>query len=121
MYEVLSWVYRDQGKLTEAEQILNKAVELNSKYYLAYVGLGQIYKEQKRFAKAEQVLKKAIELDPQNELAYGGLATVYGEMGKNGLSKECAEKANILRMGFYDFTTINNYRKLKQILDKIKI
>jgi len=120
-YVVLSLTYRDQGKFTEAEQILDKAVELNSKYDPAYVGLGQLYKEQKRYAEAEQAFKKAIELNSENELAYGGLATVYGEMGKDELSREYTDKLNNLRGGYYNLITINNYRKLKQILDKRKI
>jgi tetratricopeptide (TPR) repeat protein len=121
VYVVLSWVYRDQEKFTEAEQILNKAVELNPKYDPAYVGLGQVYKTQKRFTEAEQALKKALELNPQNMLAYGGLATIYGEMGKEKLSKEYADKLNNLSGKCYNSATIENYRKLKQILDQRRV
>ncbi|MFH1800256.1 MAG: tetratricopeptide repeat protein [Candidatus Omnitrophota bacterium] len=120
-YVVLSWVYRDQEKFTEAEQILNKAVELNPKYDPAYIGLGQVYKTQKRLAEAEQALKKASELNPQSMLAYGGLATIYGEMGKEKLSKVYADKLNNLSEKCYNPATIDNYRKLKQILDQRKV
>jgi tetratricopeptide (TPR) repeat protein len=117
-YVVLSWVYKDQGKLAEAEQILDQAIALNHKYDSAYVGLGQVYKAQKRLIEAEWVFKKAIELNPENELAYGGLATVYGEMGKNKLSSVYAEKADKLRDKLNDPVMINNYLKLKEILDR---
>ena len=120
-YVELGRLYKDQKRHIESEQILNKAIKLNLKSDQIYIMLGQVYKEQKRYAESELMLKKAIELNPHNELACGGLATVYGEMGKNGLSMEYAEKANSLRGGHYDPTTINNYHKLKQILDKRKI
>ncbi len=42
-------------------------------------------------------------------------------MGKNELSREYTDKLNNLRRGYYNPVTINNYRKLKQILDKRKI
>ena len=121
VYVVLSWIYRNQGKLIEAEQILDKAVEINSECDLVYIGLGQIYNEQKKFTKSEQAFKKAMELNPGNELIYGGLATVYGEMGKDKLCKAYVEKADKLRDNFYNPVTINNYRKLKETLDKRKI
>ncbi len=120
-YVVLSWVYRDQGKFTEAEQILDKAVEVNPKYSPAYVGLGQIYKTQNRLAEAERAFKKVIELAPQNMLAHGGLATIYGELGKKELSKAYADKLNNLSGERYNPITIDNYRKIKQILDQRKV
>ena len=120
-YEALGRLYKDQKKYIESEQILKKAIGLNIQSAQIYTMLGQLYKEQKRYAESEQALKESIRLNPQNELAYGGLATVYGEMGKDEFSKAYAEKADKLRDKFYDFVTVNNYRKLKQILDKRKI
>ena len=120
-YVELGRLYKDQKRYIESEQILNKAIRLNLKSEQIYTILGQLYKEQKRYAEAEQAFKKAIELNSENEIAYGGLATVYGEMGKDELSRVYAEKADMLRGKLNNSVVINNYRKLKQILDKKKI
>jgi tetratricopeptide (TPR) repeat protein len=121
VYVVLSLVYKEQGKFAEVEQILNKAVEIDFKHGAVHTGLGKIYYEQKMFAEAEQAFKKAIELNPQSDCAYGGLARVYGEMGKDELFQAYTEKADKLRDKLYNPVTIDNYHKLKQILDKRKI
>jgi tetratricopeptide (TPR) repeat protein len=120
-YVELGRLYKDQKNYIEAEQILNKAIGLNLESDQIYIMLGQVYKEQKRLTESKQAFKKAIELNPENELAYGGLATIYGEIGQDELSKVYAEKADKLRDKFNNPVTLNNYRELKQILDKRKI
>jgi len=120
-YMQLGWVYRDQKRFIESEQYSRKALELNPHNALVYGGLGWLYRDQGKISEAEQALKKALEINPKNDRVCGGLATIYGELGNNELSKLYARKANILREEYYRPTTINNYRRLKQILDKRKI
>ncbi len=120
-YVALGWFYRNQRRFAELEQILKKSIELNPGNDSPYTALGWLYKDQGRLLEEEQAFKKAIELNPQNVLAYAGLATVYGEMGKSELSREYTEKANKLIDDISNPTTINNYRRLKQILDKRRI
>ena len=120
-YAGLGWLYKDQGRLLEQEEAFKKAVELNPENYSAYIGLGSFYRSQGKIIESEQVFEKAIELNPRNDFAIGGLATIYCEMGRNELSKTYVDKLNNLRGGFYNPVTINNYHKLKQILDKRKI
>ena len=43
---------------------------------------------------------------------------MYEEMGKPELAKEYAKKANTARLGYYKPVTVNNYHKLKEVLDK---
>lgn len=66
----------------------------------------------------EDSLKKAIEFNPKNDRAYGAISALYEEIGKPGLAKEYTKKVNRLRLEYYMPVTINNYRKLKEILDK---
>ncbi len=117
-YVKLGWFYHEQKKFSQAEGVLRKAIELNPKNDDAYVKLGWFYHEQKKFSQAEGVLRKAIELNPKNDKAYGAASSSYKEMGRSGLAKEYDKKANSLRLEYYLPLTVNNYRKLKEILDK---
>ncbi len=117
-YFELGWLYRDQGKLLQAEESFKKAINLNPKNEPAYVGLGQVYRDQGKSLQAKDLFKKSIELNPKNDRTYGAISVLYAEIGKPELAKEYTEKANRLRLGYYPLLTVNNYRKLKQILDK---
>jgi len=117
----LGQFYMDSERLVESEQTLKEAVEFNPKHCSAYVGLGRLYLSQGRLAESEQILKKAVEFNPDNKLVFEGLAAVYSEMGNDKLFDIYVEKANNLRGEYYNPATVNNYRTLKQILDKRKI
>ena len=117
-YVELGWLYQDQYKLSQAEDLLKKAIELNPKNDNAYVKLGWLYQYQGKLPQAEDAFKKAIELNPKNDRAYRSILILYEEIGKPELAKEYAEKTNRLRLGYYNPVTVNNYRKLKEILDR---
>ena len=114
----LGRLYRDQDKFPQAEDAFKKAIELNPKNDDAYVELGWLYQDQYKLSQAEDLLKKAIELNPKNDRAYRSILILYEEIGKPELAKEYAEKTNRLRLGYYNPVTVNNYRKLKEILDR---
>jgi tetratricopeptide (TPR) repeat protein len=120
-YFMLGGLYRDQGKLSLAEDSSKKAIELNPENDNANIFLGWFYREQGKFSQAEEVFKKAIGLNPKNDNAYRAISALYEEIGKPKLAKEYAQKANKLRFQYCALTTVNNYRKLKEILDKRKI
>ena len=120
-YIELGWIYRIQEKFTESEQAFKKAIELNSKNDSGYIELGWIYINQGKLTESEQMLKHVLDHNPNNDFAIGGLATIYREIGNNELSEVYAKKADSLRDEYSNPKTINNYRTLKQILDKRKI
>jgi tetratricopeptide (TPR) repeat protein len=117
----LGWTYREQGKLSEVEDAFKKVIELNPKNDNACIRLGWFYLGQGKLSEAENLYKKAIELNPKNNKAYGTLSVIYEEMGKSELAKEYAEKFNKLRLEYCALVTVNNYRKLQQVLNKRKI
>ncbi|MBN1912846.1 MAG: tetratricopeptide repeat protein, partial [Candidatus Omnitrophica bacterium] len=151
-YLGLGWIYNLQGKFAQAEEALNKALELNPKSDSAYLGLGWIYNLQGKFAQAEEALNKALELNPENDPVSLGLigtylsqnkileaeelckkqleidpfddklqaalATIYSTKANPGLMEEYFRKANELRGEYYLPSVIENYRKLKEILDQ---
>jgi tetratricopeptide (TPR) repeat protein len=117
-YVGLAWFYKSQGKLSEAEESLKKAIALNPGNSEAYVGLARFYRYQGRFLEAEESFKKAIALNPGNDKLCTELGILYEKMGNPGLAREYAKKARELGLNYYNPVTINNYRKLKAILDK---
>ena len=90
----------------------------------AYIGLGLGYQARGKFPQAEDAFKKAIDLFkkaidcPENDRAYGAISVLYEEIGKPELAKEYAKKVDRFRLEYYNFITVNNYRKLKEILTK---
>lgn len=120
-YVGLGRLYREQGKYADSEQAYKTAIELNPKNDCIYEGLGRLYREQGKYADLEQVFKKAIELNPECDLVCAGLAVMYYETGKNKLYKVYAEKVDKLRDKYYNPATINNYLRLKEILDRRKV
>jgi Flp pilus assembly protein TadD len=117
-YVRLGHLYRTQGKFPQAEDSYKKAIELKLRNNGAYVGLGRLYEAQGKFSQAEDSYKKAIESTPQNNWAYGALAVLYGKMGKPEQVKVYAEKAGRLRPVNFNPITVQNYCRLKDILDK---
>lgn len=110
--------YQDQSKFSQAEEAFKKAIELNPKNEDAYFELGRIYQDQVKFSQAEETFKKAIDFNPKSYHSYGAILVLYEDMGKPELVKEYARKANAVRSGHYNPETVNNYLKLKKILDK---
>ncbi|MFH1800091.1 MAG: tetratricopeptide repeat protein [Candidatus Omnitrophota bacterium] len=117
----LGKIYREQGKFPEAEDAFKKSIELNPVNDYAYVEFGALYREEGKFPQAEDLFKKTLELDPENDRAAGALLSMYKEMGKPELAKEYAKKVKELKSEDYAAMTVNNYRKLKEILDRKRI
>lgn len=57
-------LYLDQGVLSEAQRSFEKAVSLNPKYLLGYIGLGTTYQRMGKPDLASAQFKKVIELAP---------------------------------------------------------
>jgi tetratricopeptide (TPR) repeat protein len=117
-YHGLGWLYVLQKKFPEAEASFKKAMELNPKNDNSYTDLGMLYKRQDKLSQAEAFLKKAIEINPVNENAYLALGGLYRQQEKSPQAEDAFKKANELRFKYYAPVTVNNYRKLKEILDR---
>ncbi len=79
--------------LAQATKLLQKAIDLDENYDLAYSILGHIYGMQRRYDKAIEVGQKAIELNPNSDEAYVWLAVSLNWMGKPEEAIELYKKA----------------------------
>jgi tetratricopeptide (TPR) repeat protein len=118
-YFELGWYYHNEGKLPQAEEALKRAIEINPKNDQAYFELGWSYHRQGKFVQVEEAFRKVIELkDPRNDNDWGKLSVSYQVLGNLELARECAKKAEALRLNYCNSGTVYNYHKLKAILDK---
>lgn len=74
---MLSRLQAQQGKLTEAEASLKKAIELAPDSSEGLLALANFYMATNRGAEAEAPLKRAVEVAPKNGAAHQALATYY--------------------------------------------
>ena len=117
-YVELGQLYRDQCTFPQAEDPFKKAIELNPENFVALFELGVLYRDQSKLSQAEDSFRKAIKIRPKDERTLGAIASLYEEMGKPELAKEYAEKAKQSVLEDQTAVTVNNYRKLKTILEQ---
>ncbi len=120
-YVELGRFYHDIGKLSEVEAAFRKAIEVNPKNDEAYVELGGFYCDIGKLSEAEAAYREALRIDPEFDEALGALGVLYAQMGNARLSEEYKKRAEGLRVQNYRLSTVDNYSKLRIILDKRKI
>ena len=118
-YLGLGWIYQSQNNLSRAEEVLEEAIRLNPNSEMICYELGWLYWDLGKFSQAEEVFKKAVKLMPDYDRVFKALAVFYEATGRSRLIEEYDRKK--LRLRYYTQDTVNNYRKLKKILDKRKI
>ena len=120
-YHQLGYLYQLQNKIPEAEDAYKQALRLNSRYVGVYLGLGKVYQKQGKFSQAIDLFKQALRVDPRSALAFQELSFLYEEIGQLELAKEYKQKHIILKSAIHDSLTVNNYYKIKDILNEKKI
>jgi tetratricopeptide (TPR) repeat protein len=114
----LGYFYQHQGKFVQAEDFFKKALELNPGNDRAFFELGWLYRAQGKLLQAADFFKKDMEFHPNDGRALSATASLYEELGKTELAKEYAEKARSWGLEINAAVTVDNYRKLKKILDR---
>jgi len=100
-YAELGALYQSQGRFADATSAFKRALKINPRDDRAYLLLGSAHRAQGRFAEAAAALKRALEIDPRNGWASEELGKVYQEQGELPI-----------------FSVADNYRRLKEILDR---
>ena len=117
-YIRLGRLCKHQGKSQQAEDSFKKAIEFSPANTFYFLELAALYREQGKFSMAANVLQKANEFDPHDARVLVAMASLYEEMGKPELANGCAKKADQFGLEDQSAVTVNNYRNLKEILDR---
>jgi tetratricopeptide (TPR) repeat protein len=120
----LGTAYLEKEEFSEAETVFKKAIEVDPKNERAYIGLTDSFHKQRMTLQTEELFrvvelfKQAIELSPDKDVFYRALARLCDDAGEKNLAKEYYGKANVLSIDYYPPLSANNYRMVKDILDK---
>jgi tetratricopeptide (TPR) repeat protein len=117
-YFELGVLYCKIEEYDKAKAVFKKAVDLKDFYEDAYIWLAWVYQIKNEPNLAEEVLKNGIEQNPDNDILYGSLAQHYEDLGQYDLAEKYFEKANNIRLKFYNPITNKNYKELNAILKK---
>ena len=124
-YMELGWLYQNrrayQYKFGGPEEVLKKAIELDPQQLQAYIALGRFYRNQKRLSDAERILKAALGVDPDFKFALGELAAIHSQGKNKNFFEVYAENIKDPNNKYHYAVTVNNYHKLKKVLDQRKI
>jgi tetratricopeptide (TPR) repeat protein len=82
----LAFQKQEIGAFEEAIEILNKALEIDSKFVPAYYRMGSVYKEWDQRKEAIAAYQQALNIDPNHLNARLELASTYGKSKKNELA-----------------------------------
>ena len=89
----LAHILFKEGKLNEAEQYLQKAIEIKPDFAEAHYNLGIILKDLDKLKEAELSYRKAIEIKPDYSEAYYSLGNILRNLGKSIESNECYQRS----------------------------
>jgi tetratricopeptide (TPR) repeat protein len=86
--------YQAIGKLPRAEQLLNRAIQLDPQDATYHLHFGALAMQMRNLPAAEQAFRKVIELAPQSSRGYSGLAHLYLQANRKlPEARQLAEKA----------------------------
>jgi tetratricopeptide (TPR) repeat protein len=119
VYYQLGKLCRIQGRFSEAENLFKKALDVDPKNVRVYLELGWLYIDQNRFSEAEELFKKALgeKLLDKDGRIFGALSILYKEMGRNDIAEIYQNKKDASQLNWYADTTVDNYRRIKKIID----
>ncbi len=102
----------------EARAVLMSAFRIDPKNSLVYSEFGRLYLAEKKISRAKHAFRQAIALDPGNLMACRSLSTLYLEEGKAGLAHVYAQRARSMRRQSYIPLTVDNFHRMKSMLDQ---
>jgi Flp pilus assembly protein TadD len=77
-------IFQALGQFPKAERHFTETISIDSKYYEAYLALGDVHLRSNRTLKAMAVLQKAVELDEYNWRGHMLLAVTYEQANRRG-------------------------------------
>ncbi len=98
-YRELAAAYVRSGKLAEAEETYNRAIQLRPNFWLGYFDSATFYNSRGRYAEAEKALTTAARLTPDNYMVYRNLGAVQVARGEWTDAEHSFREAIKLRPG----------------------
>ena len=96
-YLLMGIAFSSQEKWQEAEEALQKSVDLNKNNTAATIALGAAQNQQKKYAQAEKTLLQAVSLAPDSADAQFELGNTYWGLQRWADAEQHVAKANVLR------------------------
>ncbi|MGB3514347.1 MAG: tetratricopeptide repeat protein [Microcoleaceae cyanobacterium] len=92
-YKIIGNALQAMGKLEEALDWYNRALEIKPDFVEVYANLGTIFAQQKQWEKAISYYRKAISVKPEFAGAYRNLGKIYTQVNQLVAAAECLEQA----------------------------
>lgn len=111
-------VTQDAEKLKQAEESLNRAIELSPENQQTYWSLAQTRVSQGRMDEAINLMKKTVDLEPRYALSHWYLSMAYKIAGENELALEKVKDAE--KAGFDWRSSSENLKKVIEIYQQLQ-
>jgi len=111
-------VTRDKEKLNQAQNYLEKTIELSPKNRQVYWSLAQTRLSQGRLEEAIELMQKSIDLEPRYSKSHWYLAMTYKIIGKNDLAIEKVKDAE--RTGYNWKGNLGDLKKVIEIYQNLQ-
>ncbi len=102
----LAAAYERSGKISEAEDVYKKALQLREGDWLTWSYLGVFYENHGRHHDAEQPFLRVAALTPDNWVAYLNLGVLYTDMGRYTDARPQLERSINLKPSMNAYTTL---------------
>ena len=101
-YNNLGVIFREQGKLPEAEACFRKSIDLEPKRAAHYNNLALVFLDTNRYQEAVLCLQEALKFDPLLPEIYNSLGLVYEAQGKAKEAESAYAKAVRLKPEYFE-------------------
>jgi tetratricopeptide (TPR) repeat protein len=105
-------------KYVKAEKVYRMAIRANAASRGVYFGLGELCQILGRAAEAEKYFQQSIAMNPDDPRAYRAIVALYEKSGQTELSREYVRKAEGHHAWQGYRVAVENFRRIKQILDR---
>jgi tetratricopeptide (TPR) repeat protein len=119
--EIYGWLgrlYKNNNRVSEAEAAYRKAVEVGPEDDATWTELADFYWQEGKLSQAEEVLRECLAQNPRNVVASKMLERLCRETHRIELAEAYKKKRDALKPHEYRAIAVNNYRRLKETLDK---